>query len=80
DELERYIENKNLREISTNEIGEQLMEHLQGLDEVAFVRFASVYRQFKDVTQFMNQIVSLLSEKKESISSQTTIQNDISRT
>lgn len=64
DEIERYIENKNVREISTREIGEQLMNHLQQLDEVAFVRFASVYRQFKDVTQFMNEIMSLLSEKR----------------
>lgn len=63
-EIERYIENKNVREISTKEIGAQLMDHLQELDEVAFVRFASVYRQFKDVTQFMNEIMSLLSDKK----------------
>ena len=69
DELERYIENKNLREITTKEIGELLMDQLQGLDEVAFVRFASVYRQFKDVTQFMNEIVTLLSEKKDSLTS-----------
>ncbi|MDX9702848.1 MAG: transcriptional regulator NrdR [Candidatus Auribacterota bacterium] len=65
-EIERYIENKNIREISTQEIGEQIMNHLQALDEVAFVRFASVYRQFKDVTQFMNEIVGLLSEKRSS--------------
>jgi len=64
-EIERYIENKNVREISTNEIGEQLMISIQKLDEVAFVRFASVYRQFKDVTQFMNEVMSLLSEKKQ---------------
>jgi len=64
DEIERYIENKNVREISTKEIGEQLMERLHELDEVAFVRFASVYRQFKDVTQFMNEVMSLLSEKR----------------
>lgn len=64
-EIERYIENKNVREISTGEIGEQLMEHLQHLDEVAFVRFASVYRQFKDVTQFMNEVMSLLSDKRQ---------------
>ncbi len=63
-EIERYIETKNLREISTQAIGEQIMDHLQELDEVAFVRFASVYRQFKDVTQFMNEIVGLLSEKR----------------
>lgn len=63
-EIERYIETKNLREISTQEIGGQIMDHLQALDEVAFVRFASVYRQFKDVTQFMNEIVGLLSEKR----------------
>ncbi len=64
-EIERYIENKNVREISTIEIGEQLMMAIQKLDEVAFVRFASVYRQFKDVTQFMNEVMSLLSDKKQ---------------
>jgi transcriptional repressor NrdR len=67
-EVERYIENKNLREIPTKVIGELVMDNLQQLDEVAYVRYASVYKRFTDITQFMNTILTLLSEKKESIS------------
>ena len=63
-EVERYIENQNTREVSTKDIGEQIMDQLQQIDEVAFVRFASVYRQFKDVTQFMNEIMGLISDKR----------------
>ena len=48
------------REISTNEIGEMVMQQLKGIAEVAYVRFASVYRQFKDVNSFMDELKDML--------------------
>ncbi len=54
--VENQIQNCSRREISTNEIGELVMEQLKGIDEVAYVRFASVYRQFKDVDSFQNEL------------------------
>ncbi len=56
DEIEAVIFNKEVREISTREIGELVMEKLKGLDSVAYVRFASVYREFKDVNTFMDEL------------------------
>lgn len=56
DSIESQLEETYKQEISSREIGELVMEKLQGLDEVAFVRFASVYRQFKDVNQFLNEV------------------------
>jgi transcriptional regulator NrdR len=50
-------------EVSSNEIGELVMKKLKDLDEVAYVRFASVYRQFKDINTFMEELNKLLSEK-----------------
>jgi transcriptional repressor NrdR len=46
-------------EISTTAIGEKIMQHLRGLDEVAYVRFASVYRKFRDIKEFVNEVQSL---------------------
>ena len=60
DELERECFNRNGREVTASEIGEMVMSRLHQLDEVAYVRFASVYRQFKDVTQFMEEVQRLL--------------------
>lgn len=56
DEIEAVIFNKEIREISSREIGELVMEKLKKLDSVAYVRFASVYREFKDVNTFMNEL------------------------
>lgn len=53
DEIEIQILNSLKREITTNEIGEMVMARLKDIDEVAYVRFASVYRQFKDINTFM---------------------------
>ena len=50
------------KEISSLEMGEIVMEHLQKLDQVAYVRFASVYRQFKDISQFMDEVKGLIKE------------------
>lgn len=63
DEIEQTIQNSLEREISTKEIGELVMERLKPLDEVAYVRFASVYRQFKDINSFMNELNKILEEK-----------------
>ena len=56
DSIEGEIFDRADREISSNQIGEIVMEHLQALDAVAYVRFASVYREFKDVSTFMEEL------------------------
>ncbi len=63
DEIEQNLQNALEREVSTAVIGEQVMERLKGVDEVAYVRFASVYRQFKDINTFMAELTKLLEEK-----------------
>ncbi len=57
------IQNSMRREISSGEIGEMVMELLKDIDEIAYVRFASVYRQFKDVNSFMQELNDLLNKK-----------------
>ena len=59
EEIERTIINRQDKEVDSREIGELLMEQLKGMDQVAYVRFASVYRQFEDPTQFRD-IVNML--------------------
>lgn len=59
-EVERQIQRKFEKEVKAKDIGELVMPKLHKLDEVAYVRFASVYRQFKDVSQFMREIKHLL--------------------
>ena len=63
DEIEQELQNSLDREVSTEKVGELVMEKLKGLDEVAYVRFASVYRSFKDINTFMSELNKLLSEK-----------------
>ena len=63
DEIEQNLQNSLEREVSTETIGEQVMEKLKSVDEVAYVRFASVYRQFKDINTFMSELNKLLAEK-----------------
>lgn len=65
DEIENTIFNKEEREVPTSVIGELVMDKLQILDEVAYVRFASVYREFKDVNTFMEEIGKILKNKPE---------------
>ncbi len=60
DRVEHRLEEAGEREVHSREIGEQIMGELQNLDEVAYVRFASVYRSFKDVNEFMNEVKELL--------------------
>ena len=63
DEIEQELQNELEREINTKDIGELVMDKLKNIDEVAYVRFASVYRQFKDVNTFMQELNKLLGEK-----------------
>lgn len=63
DEIEQELQNSLEREVSTELIGELVMEKLKAVDEVAYVRFASVYRQFKDINTFMTELNKLLDGK-----------------
>ena len=65
DNIENRIFNMELKEIESSVIGEIVMEELMNLEEVAYVRFASVYREFKDVNTFMNEIKKILSKEEE---------------
>ena len=60
DEIEVVLQNSLDREVSSEKIGELVMEKLKNIDEVAYVRFASVYRQFKDINTFMSELNKLL--------------------
>src|SRR5271166_2870802 len=63
DATESYLMDAPERERTTNEIGELIMEHLKGLDTVAYIRFASVYRDFKDVREFKEELEGLLGSR-----------------
>ncbi len=63
DELERDLKETGEKEIPAHTIGEKVMEKLHELDDVAYVRFASVYREFKDVNDFVSELKSLLSNQ-----------------
>lgn len=63
DDIEQELQSNLEREISTVEIGEMVMKRLKDVDEVAYVRFASVYRSFKDINTFMDELSKLLTEK-----------------
>mgnify|MGYP002404995160 FL=1 len=63
DEIEQELQSSLEREVSTVDIGEMVMKRLKDIDEVAYVRFASVYRSFKDINTFMDELSKLLSDK-----------------
>ena len=63
DEIEQELQSALEREISTVDIGEMVMRRIKEVDEVAYVRFASVYRSFKDIHTFMEELTKLLSDK-----------------
>ena len=63
DEIETTLQNSLDREVTSIHIGELAMDKLKDTDEVAYVRFASVYRQFKDINTFMDELAKLLGEK-----------------
>ena len=62
-EIEQEIQNTLDREVSTDKIGEMVMERIKSIDEVAYIRFASVYRRFQDVGSFVHEINRYLEEK-----------------
>ena len=62
-EIEAELQNSLTREISSQRIGVLVMDKLKSLDPVAYVRFASVYREFKDVNTFMDELKSVLNDK-----------------
>ncbi len=63
DDLERDLRETGEKEIPSHSLGEKVMSKLHGLDDVAYVRFASVYREFKDVNDFVSELKSLLSQQ-----------------
>ncbi len=63
DDIEQELQNSLEREIKTSDIGEMVMDRIKKLDEVAYVRFASVYRQFKDINTFRDELNKLLVDK-----------------
>ncbi len=63
DRIEKKIQNTMKKEVSSREIGEMVMEELKNLDEVSYVRFASVYREFKDLQSFVDELEKILNKK-----------------
>ena len=63
EDIQKQIYNSLEQEITSKQIGEMVMERLKDVDEVAYIRFASVYRQFKDISTFMKEIETLLSKQ-----------------
>ena len=65
DAVESALASREVREMSTEEIGNMVIEELRRLDQVAYVRFASVYRRFEDVNQFMDELKTLLIQRED---------------
>lgn len=65
DKIEKRIQERGETEVSSRVIGEEIMRELRDLDQVAYVRFASVYRDFKDIDQFMDELTTLARERQE---------------
>jgi transcriptional repressor NrdR len=65
DSLEVYFQELGKKEIESKEVGERVIQSLKDWDEVAYVRFASVYRQFKDISEFMSELEEILRSRKE---------------
>ncbi len=63
-DIERDLYNRFDREVPSKYVGEQIMQKLKGLDKVAYVRFASVYREFKDIADFMEEVKPLIKGEK----------------
>lgn len=63
DEIENQLYNAMKKEVASHMIGEMVMERLKNLDEVAYVRFASIYREFRDINTFMDELTKILKEK-----------------
>ncbi|WP_174614011.1 transcriptional regulator NrdR [Virgibacillus ihumii] len=70
-DVEKELRNTGVSEIDSKEIGEMVMDRLSHIDEVAYVRFASVYRQFKDITVFLDELKDLIKTDKENTRSES---------
>ncbi len=68
DAIERRFQERMEKEIRSEEIGEEIMQRLHATDDVAYVRFASVYRSFKDIRDFMNELEEILQNREEKLS------------
>ena len=64
DKVESALQERPEKEMSTDEVGRMVMDELKRLDKVAYVRFASVYRQFRDIGEFMSELKDLLNAKE----------------
>jgi transcriptional repressor NrdR len=64
EEIEKALQEKGLKEIPSTVVGEEVMDSLHKLDEVAYVRFASVYRSFRDINEFMSELKDILGNKE----------------
>ncbi len=64
--IERAMQERGVRELTSTDVGEAVMDSLKNLDEVAYVRFASVYRSFRDIAEFQRTVETLVSERKRS--------------
>ena len=62
--VEKELRSEGITEVSSNDIGEKVMEHLMDVDQVSYVRFASVYREFKDVDQLLKSMQGILKDRK----------------
>ena len=65
DQIEKHVQESGETEIPSRTVGEEVMRQLHQLDQVAYVRFASVYREFKDIGQFMEELNALTSERRD---------------
>ncbi len=65
DDIEKELQEEGYEEVSSSRIGEKVMEKLKKIDQVAYVRFASVYREFRDIDQFAELVLSLSREQQE---------------
>ena len=65
DDIEKELQEEGYEEVPSSRIGEKVMEKLKKIDQVAYVRFASVYREFRDIDQFMELVLSLSREQRE---------------
>lgn len=65
DNIERYMQRKHDKEVRSSQIGEMVMKKLHETDQVAYVRFASVYREFKDITEFMDELKGIIKKEKQ---------------
>jgi transcriptional repressor NrdR len=72
DSIEKHVQESSDREVPTNELGKLIMSRLKALDKVAYVRFASVYLEFEDVSEFMNELKDLVRARDKSIKSKKT--------